>query len=168
MTADFAITLNLLCNFQKKTSTVVSSKASPKVIPLLHIFRFLQHSIFGCISEHLRCQSVWEWCYDPFISSISWCNFQYKIKEHHEPYFMWTKLSLLLLCKWFYCQYSLNKFSVTFKGTVIFVHLYNSYAVDIIETIFFQTLLPISGCLVRSPMANWIRLTKQPTFALTN
>jgi len=44
--ADFAISLNLLCIFSKQTSTVVSSQTSTNAIPSLHIFRFLQHSIF--------------------------------------------------------------------------------------------------------------------------
>jgi len=44
--ADFAVPLNLFCNFSKQTSTVVSSKTSTKAIPPLHFFRFLQHSIF--------------------------------------------------------------------------------------------------------------------------
>jgi len=36
------------------------------------------------------------------------------------------------------------------------------------KLVVFQTLLPISGCLVRPLHGNWIRLTTQPTFAITN
>jgi len=28
---------------------------------------------------------------------------QFSPQEHHEAYFTWTKLSLLLLCKWLNC-----------------------------------------------------------------